>query len=104
MPRKAVDPNTPRRLSDYMSPEEARPPIHGVDEFLGQELILVAAEHQHGNYGEYLLLTCSLEGSDEIFLISTGSMPVMRQVNAVKPRELPLPIRFERAGKGYVIL
>lgn len=92
-----------RRLSEFMSPEEARPPLFKADEYEGQELVLHEVEHARGEYGEYVLLTCSQPDSDEKFLISCGSRPVMKQVSAIKQRDLPLNIRLTRAGRGYVI-
>lgn len=111
MPRKQQSEGS-NRIGQYLSKEDAKPDLIPVREIMDTELWYWGHETAKGSISEFLIITVSayvegeppIDDKEQQFKVSTGSMTVTKQLNAIPRRaDLPIQIRFVKDGKGYAI-
>lgn len=95
----------PRRIGDLITDEKI-----GIGEgkragdMLGIELILDDYTLRDGEYGTFAIIKFRVAETLSPVTVICGAAPVMAQLNALTPIDLPLAVRFEKFGERSFVL
>ncbi len=95
----------PRRITDLIPDDKI-----GIGEgkragdMLGIELLLDDYELKDGELGTFAVIKCRVAATLSPVVVICGAKPVMAQLNALTPIDLPLAVRFEKFGERSFVM
>lgn len=104
-PYADIDAHNLPDVGDYVDPEQFIPVVLSALDHIGEVFGLLDYKDMEGDLGAYMLLTVYDYKTDDIVMISTGSMFVMPVIRTLFASNIPpCRFKFEKLGRSYKLV
>jgi hypothetical protein len=95
--------NEVKKFSDVV-PSTTKLNRKELKEILDEEVTILDADWRQGHFGEYVVLTCHDDESDESFVVMTGASVLIKKLDKyLKLAELPVKATITKVNRYYDI-